>query len=479
MKPMNRFLPFKIIAISFFLAFVSCSKDSEEPEPVETDITVTTEDFSKTIDENPTNGQILGTVTGTTNIGNVSFFIEEQSPEAALEIDPYTGELKVADKRLFDFERYSTISATVEVVNGDVSKNALVTITVNDLSENKIYEGDIELKSQTEVDAFGGEGYTHITGNLYIGEIYNDLSDITDLTPLLNIRQVDGFLAINNNGILTTTLGMDNVASIGDGLSASYNPALEKIEGFENISTVPGNLYISENSVLSDFDGLKNISEVGGRLVLYSLQKIPNVAWLSNLTSVGMSLDISDCPTLLNIDGLSNLQNLGGNISIRQNELLDNLDGLQNLTATIEILSLTDNFSLLNLNGLHNVEITQILYLDKNKLLRNIDGISKMKSAEYVYIANNYSLLNIYGLQNLQSVTIDFTIVLNANLSSLNGLTSLQNVSGDFFIRGNPRLKDYCDVRDFLINGSVGTFYVNENGYNPTEQEIIDGNCSI
>ncbi len=87
---MNRFLSFKIIAISFFLAFVSCSKDSDQNRTV-SETSITTEDFSKTMDENPSNGQIIGTVKGSTNEGTVSFSITEQNPAGAFNIDESYG----------------------------------------------------------------------------------------------------------------------------------------------------------------------------------------------------------------------------------------------------------------------------------------------------------------------------------------------------------------------------------------------------
>ncbi|MCB0455675.1 MAG: cadherin repeat domain-containing protein, partial [Aequorivita sp.] len=79
----------------------ACSKDSDAPNPFE--ITVTTSDFSKTMDENPSNGQLIGIVSGSTNEGSVTFSITEQNPAGAFSIDPASGELKVANATLFDF----------------------------------------------------------------------------------------------------------------------------------------------------------------------------------------------------------------------------------------------------------------------------------------------------------------------------------------------------------------------------------------
>ena len=82
------------------------------------------------MDENQENGQIIRTVSGSTNEGNVTFSITEQTPSDAFSIDATSGELKVADAMLFNFETNPVITGNVKVANGAVSQNASVTITL-------------------------------------------------------------------------------------------------------------------------------------------------------------------------------------------------------------------------------------------------------------------------------------------------------------------------------------------------------------
>ncbi|MDN3725419.1 cadherin repeat domain-containing protein, partial [Aequorivita sp. SDUM287046] len=107
-----RNLPNFHLTIFYFLSifiFISCSKDSnDDPNPFET--TVTTSDFSVSMDENPSDGFVIGTVSGTTNQGSVTFSIMEQTPANAFTIDAASGELKVLNKVLFDFETNPTIT---------------------------------------------------------------------------------------------------------------------------------------------------------------------------------------------------------------------------------------------------------------------------------------------------------------------------------------------------------------------------------
>lgn len=71
--PNNKFLT--LLLFSIFIFFNSCSSDDETLAV----ITVSAEDFIVTIDEKPLEGQILGTVQGSTSQGSVSFSITEQS----------------------------------------------------------------------------------------------------------------------------------------------------------------------------------------------------------------------------------------------------------------------------------------------------------------------------------------------------------------------------------------------------------------
>ena len=113
------------------LFLTSCGDD-------EISITVDANDFSLSIDENPTNGQVIGTVPGSTNEGALTYTILSQNPSGAIALDNASGEVTVADASLFDYEERTSISVTVNVANGDVSQDVTATITINDVSESDI-----------------------------------------------------------------------------------------------------------------------------------------------------------------------------------------------------------------------------------------------------------------------------------------------------------------------------------------------------
>lgn len=126
-------------------AVVEVSIEGADSKEVDVTITLTdidesieiiAENFTTTIEENPYNGQVLGSVTASASDGEVVFAIKSQTPEGAMAIDASSGELTVADSALFDFEINPTLTAVVEVSadNAD-SKEVDVTITLTDVEE--------------------------------------------------------------------------------------------------------------------------------------------------------------------------------------------------------------------------------------------------------------------------------------------------------------------------------------------------------
>lgn len=469
---------FSILFLLSIFTSISCSKDSDDPDSSE--ISVTASNFSISMDENPVNGQVIGTVSGSTNEGVITFSITEQNPAEAFSINAVSGELIVADKMLFDFETNPIITGTVNVTNESISQNAMIIINLNDLFENPIYEGSIQLKTQQEVNDFGTHGYNRIAGTLEIGEDQSSYSDITDLTPLSTLKNVDGDLYIAYNGELITTAGLENISSIGANIGFTENPMLEKIEGLQNITEIYGSLIFSKNLKLKTFNGLNQIRTVANMVSLFYNPEIKNLNWLSNLESIGQSLGINYNAKISNIEGLSNLTNIGNShLSINENQSLENLDGLENLMDTITHLSISKNPSLLNINGVRNITPTELVRITDNDLITSISILSNIVSLNYLTVEGNASLLNLEGLNNLHTINNDLSIGGNLNLKTLNGLSGLINVSNEMKIIGNHRLENLCELRDFLTNGNLGSYAVYSNFFNPTKQEIIDGNCSL
>lgn len=380
---MNRLLTFRIIAATIFFTFISCSKDNDDPTPSETTITISTADFSKTMDENPVNGQVIGVVSGTTSEGSVTFSIIEQNPAGSFSIDANSGELKVADETLFDYETNPTITGTVKVANGAISENAVVTITLNDLVEENVYEGDLWIVFQDDIDYIGSQGYTHISGFLRIGNSGQD-SDIYDLSSLASIKSVGTNLEIKNLDLLPNLNGLENINFVGGDLYLFFNPLVINIEALSGITNIPGDLKIYGNEQLSDYRGLQNISTVGGDLILYGFLHKDFIGF-SGITTIGRDL-----------------------------------------------------------------------------------------------IIQNTILMETIDLNNVTSIGRDLDVSLHENLVNLDFFSNLTTIEGNLKIRYNHNLINFCGLQPVLSSNNLGgTYTADNNAYNPTKQDIIDGNCSL
>ena len=116
-----------LIASVLVLTFLSCNSDDD------TTVTpINLQNLEVTIDENPTNGQIVGSVQSNSS-SPLTFSIVSQTPSGALGIDAITGELTVLDNGLFDFELNPTITATVSATGA--SNQSTVTINLDNVNE--------------------------------------------------------------------------------------------------------------------------------------------------------------------------------------------------------------------------------------------------------------------------------------------------------------------------------------------------------
>lgn len=464
----------KLLFLFSLITIIACSSDDDNP-PQER--TISTSDFSITMDENPENGQVIGFITGETNEGSVSFSIIEQFPENAFSIDSLTGELKVADANLFNFEIYSTITGVVKVAQETLFEIATVTINLNDVEEDRPYEGDVILTTQDEVNTFGKTAYTRINGKLEIGA-YSNYDDIEDLTPLLNIEKIEEDLYIHNCSNLQNTMGLRNISHIGGYLSIYSNPNLKEITDLSKLRNVEG-ISISENLSLHHIDGFDQLMEIRTSLDIFGTQ-LQNLNAFQNLTKIGGGLTIFDNPQLTDLNGLLNLNTVGEKIIIGMNDMLVSLDGLANVSSTISRLQISNNPHLQNIEGLHNVKTTEFVTIESNYSLKSLEGLSNIRNLRKLEVYENNSLLNLNGLNNVTNVgDLGVDIHNNNRLSSLNGLDGINQIDGPLKITGNIILRDFCVIQDLLLNRSSGPYDVRDNFYNPTRQNIIDGACSL
>jgi len=121
---------FKLTNLSILaLALIAFSCNNNDDVQV---IEINLQNLEVSLDENPTDGQTIGTVQ-TDGIGTTGFSISSQTPIGALGIDSGTGLLTVADAALFDFETNPMITAVITANN--VANTAAITINLSDVNE--------------------------------------------------------------------------------------------------------------------------------------------------------------------------------------------------------------------------------------------------------------------------------------------------------------------------------------------------------
>lgn len=424
-----------------FLIQISCGKEDESNN--EEQISITLSDFKIDFNELPQANKSIGFIQGNTNKGGLTFSIISQSPENSMTINPETGELRVLNESLYDFDINPIITGTVNARNGEVSKNCNITITV--INIERIYNGSILLQSQEQLDSFGANKYDRINGTL---TLYG--SGIVNANSLSSIKFIDGDLLIGATNIENVDW-LQNVNLLDDSyIFIEFNNKLKNLNGLQNITARLSNLEIWLNPLLENIDGLKNITNVIGRIY------------------------ISENYKLKNLNGLSGIKNPLYNVYIIGNLELVNTDGLSNIPKIYEYLSFGRNDLVSSLNFSNLVEAKYIIISD-NRGIKNIN-FGSLKTCTNLDLSYNNNLLNIDSFSNLETCS-KIGINDNSKLENLNGLVNLKQVEGSVSISSNSSLSNFCGLT-LLASIYPNKFYIGDNYYNPTKDDINNGNCS-
>lgn len=306
---------------------------------------------------------------------------------------------------------------TVSSTNTVLATSSIWSFTTESNTSGGVYNGNVTLYTQDDVNIFGANNYSSINGDLDIwsGGILG-VNHITNLAPLMSLQSIGGSLDFSADPIeLTTFEGLNNITTIGSDLDIRYTANLTNADALNGIESIGGNLVLDGDigSTISNFNHLSGINFVGG------------------------DLSISNFPLVTSLNSLGNFS-INGSLSISSMNNLNDLSGLS-----------INNSSLAGL-----------------------------------FVQRCDSLTNLGGLESLSSVNGNIFLIQNELITSVNGLENLVSVSGNLSIGaggigGNTSLTDFCALQNLLQNnGLQGNFSVQNNAYNPTQQDIIDGNCS-
>lgn len=192
---------------------------------------------------------------------------------------------------------------------------------------------NVFLRTQSQVDEFiiNYPNCDKIGGTLYIGNNWNDIQDIVDLSPLSQIDTIVGGLRVFDNEYLTTLsdLSLEHVSYI----NIHSNHVLTNLEGLEDVTTVSGYVEIYDNGSLVDLEGLNGLTSVEDYVQLEANGVLSNVDALENLTTIGSYLQIKSHGNLATIDGLGNLVSVGGYLDLTSN----GIDGVLGLNSLVSV----------------------------------------------------------------------------------------------------------------------------------------------
>ena len=291
----------------------------------------------------------------------------------------------------------------------------------------KTYVGDVINPTAEELQKILSFGYDTIIGDVVFDDFYEE--KVSDLRTLRNIRLISGTLKVEDVFRFTSLYGLGKLKSVGSMRIKHTN--LSSFDGLDSLKYIEEYLSIEYNEELLNINGLANLDSIGEDFTIWSNYYLENIDGLINLKSVGGTLTICGF-SLVNFDSLINLESVGGDF---------HLFGIFNLV--------------------------------------DIKGVSKLKTiGRHLHIGAAEKLYNLEGLNALQYIGGDIFLVGN-RINNLDAFENIQSVDGNIKIIQNYRLDDLCGLRPYLsTNNFNNTCTIYDNKYNPTVQEIIDGDCN-
>ncbi|SDI01735.1 hypothetical protein [Winogradskyella thalassocola] len=437
---------YKIIV--FFIAIItlhSCGKDKVEPEEIIEPVLIFPELVTyEASDIKPISVKLGFSVTNQHNadIFEVGLIV---GYEPGLTYDNNTSRIllpwDVSADYYMTLENLPEDNITIYVNSYAINPNGIGygnEISFNNLG-NKTH-GAIELNNQEEVNAFGSEGYNTITGNLELS------GNITDLSPLSDLYSVSG-LNVTNTQLLN-------------------------FEGLNKLERIRGDFNVSNNHLLNNFQGVNNLTEISSVFRIESNDNLTTLSGLDNLNAAG-TIIIRQNPILNNLNGLESTTFVPY-VGLYFNPLLSNVEAIKNL-ETLKGIIIEGNNSLTALPIFENIVDISTVDIGYNTSLNNLTAFQNVTNIALLELFQS----NVTSLEGLNSLTYLGILKLNQNeyITSLNGLESL-STSNTIQINYNPNLADFCALNNLFTNGSIGTYGVEFNAINPTEEDIINGNCN-
>ncbi len=489
----------KIIFFLFTLVLFSCGGDDTNEENIDIDIVVPDPVVILTIQtENNENNLDFGNVVKSVSTSFLIKILNEG--DSTLKIDDITlPEGFSVDNVLFEVasneakELVITFSPTeekeytgfIEIASNATSSNA--PISIKGIGVNDVYEGDIDLLNQEELEDFASRGYKTVSGKLNIGSAFGTNGyafpyEVNDLTPLKNITFVKGLDIIHTT--LTSIAGIENLEVEGF-IQIAFNKELLNLKGFPKTKETSVALNLNGNNKLEDIKDLVHVKSFFWLGIVDNINLV-NLEGLNNVIEVEQDLRIQANLRIENLNELTNLKLVGEDLSISDNQALYSFCGLLPLVTTGEIRG---TFYLMNRNrfnpGSIQFECERLVPLNEyHGVQTRISGpywLDFIKERGFTKISGELfidgdRIKDLSAFEKIEEFNGDVYIS-NTELTDLKGLENLKKVRSINF-KGNQKLSDYCAL-DNLIQTQTTEYYIRteNNLYNPTKENLVNGNC--
>ncbi|MBK9150192.1 MAG: T9SS type A sorting domain-containing protein [Saprospiraceae bacterium] len=305
--------------------------------------------------------------------------------------------------------------------------------------------------------------------------------DITDLTPLAQIKRFNSNLRVENCGNLESLalfdstyymvkLELNNVTKLKNlkglekvqeiySLRIHKNNSLESLEGLEGLKKCPEDIFIRENPLLQKIDNFPLKDTLQG-VTIGSNPQLRYVNLWDSLKVVRASLEIQDNPRLKNLDGLKNLVRVGNTLRIDQIDSIEYLPDFEHLEFVGTNLYIIGRDQAPRRNLCKNIPLFPKLrtvgkaILISNFIYNEIEDYDGFNALEQAGSISLFSLAtrNISGFNNLKSVSgrifIDgYSNLYDKYLEEISGFNRIETV-GEIYLKSNVELKKFTGFRN-------------------------------
>ena len=358
-----------------------------------------------------------------------------------------------------------------------------------------VFEGDLSLTTQTDIDAFD---YQEVTGDLFIGNSPNAVCafPINDLSPLAKLIKVGGYLWISGTQHLSSLDGLDHLTRIGNDLLINNNSKLENLKGLNGLCSVNGRVTIDSNPQLHSLEGLERLHTIGGNLEIQNNTNLTSLKGLHNLKTIGTKFIIT-ATGIANFRGLDQLVSIGGNLAVYNNERLISLEGIDSLLTIGGDLDISFNPILTNcciIPSLEDVVEGSIIIRNNAPVCSSLEAIkencdespvAEIDCSQENIVLTTQAEVDAFECTTVTNLKIDFNSGRGSAdpITNLDQLSTLTEVGGDLdlsFLFDNSRGIDLSGLNNLKrVEGNL-SFDGTEPSFNGLQKlEFVGGNLTF